>query len=344
MGKSSLVASVAERNLRDGWAVAIVVGGFSVAELAAEITTQTSAQTSALLSPQGRTKIAALTRPGREEEALLREIQALLRDERLLIVLDNFEDNLDRDDGGVPLGFVETAASEARTRSGLAEPVRALAAAAERGALVVTCRYAIGELDLPQLEIGELGAAAIQQLVLRLPGLREVPAKERAESWLAAKDTLLGSLSVSLERLGDVEVHAGNLAAARDLFQRDLKIAEGLAKADPHSAQAQRDLATSYERMAKVDPPGRIDWLTRAVSMRELRQHSDPTSATAACELAGALFQLGRALIEHGDEQTAAAQLARASQHLELLRRNGALESRYAPLADMLAKTFTTAD
>jgi hypothetical protein len=58
-------------------------------------------------------------------------------------------------------------------------------------------------------------------------------------------------LSVSLEKLGDVEVQAGNLARARELFARSLEIREELAKADPHSAQAQRDLSVSLERLGR---------------------------------------------------------------------------------------------
>jgi hypothetical protein len=64
---------------------------------------------------------------------------------------------------------------------------------------------------------------------------------------------------VSLESLGDVEVQAGNLAGARDLLVRSLSLREDLAKADPHSAQAQREFATSCERMAQVDPPAALD-------------------------------------------------------------------------------------
>lgn len=56
-------------------------------------------------------------------------------------------------------------------------------------------------------------------------------------------------LSVSLDRLGDVEMHAGDLAAARQHFAASLEACKRLADADPRSAQAQRDLIVSWWRL-----------------------------------------------------------------------------------------------
>jgi len=99
--------------------------------------------------------------------------------------------------------------------------------------------------------------------VARSLELREGLAKADPHSAQAQRD-----LSVSLDRLGDVEVAAGNLQAARLLFARSSDIREGLAKADPHSALAQRDL--SLLRAARLSSGLRVAWL-RGLK-RELRR------------------------------------------------------------------------
>ena len=59
-------------------------------------------------------------------------------------------------------------------------------------------------------------------------------------------------LSVSHNKLGDVQVAQGNLAAALTSFQASLAIAERLAKADPGNAGWQRDLSVSHDRLGDV--------------------------------------------------------------------------------------------
>ncbi|MCY1007065.1 SIR2 family protein [Nannocystis pusilla] len=65
----------------------------------------------------------------------------------------------------------------------------------------------------------------------------------------------LGGLSISLLKLGEVEVQAGNLVAARGHFDRSLKIAEAVAAADPILGQsaAQRDLSVALERLGNLE-------------------------------------------------------------------------------------------
>jgi tetratricopeptide (TPR) repeat protein len=53
-------------------------------------------------------------------------------------------------------------------------------------------------------------------------------------------------LSVSLNRLGDVQAAQGDLAGALKSYQQSLAIAERLAKSDPGNAGWQRDLAVSF--------------------------------------------------------------------------------------------------
>jgi len=59
-------------------------------------------------------------------------------------------------------------------------------------------------------------------------------------------------LSVSHEKIGDVQVEQGDLAAALASYQASLAIAERLAKADPDNAGWQRDLSVSQEKIGEV--------------------------------------------------------------------------------------------
>jgi len=60
-------------------------------------------------------------------------------------------------------------------------------------------------------------------------------------------------LSVSYNKLGDVEVAAGNLAAARERFEAGLAIADRLAQQEPGNAEWQRDLSVSYNKLGDVE-------------------------------------------------------------------------------------------
>ena len=57
-------------------------------------------------------------------------------------------------------------------------------------------------------------------------------------------------LSVSRDKIGDVQQAQGDLAAALTSYQAALAIAERLAKADPGNAGWQRDLSVSHTRSA----------------------------------------------------------------------------------------------
>jgi hypothetical protein len=55
-----------------------------------------------------------------------------------------------------------------------------------------------------------------------------------------------------LNRLANVQVVQGDLAAALNSYREDLAIADRLAKSDPGNAGWQRDLAVSYGNLARV--------------------------------------------------------------------------------------------
>jgi tetratricopeptide (TPR) repeat protein len=89
-------------------------------------------------------------------------------------------------------------------------------------------------------------------------------------------------LSVSHDRIGDVQVAQGNLAAALKAYEQDLGIAEKLAAADPGNAGWQRDLALSHGHagMAMAGQGERDDarealWQGREIIARPMRQSPD---------------------------------------------------------------------
>ncbi|MEM1196533.1 MAG: tetratricopeptide repeat protein [Pseudomonadota bacterium] len=74
----------------------------------------------------------------------------------------------------------------------------------------------------------------------------EEQATTRRQSWER-------NLSVSHNRLGDVEKQAGDLAAARERYEAGLAIAETLAQREPGNAGWQRDLSVSHNKLGDVE-------------------------------------------------------------------------------------------
>ena len=62
-------------------------------------------------------------------------------------------------------------------------------------------------------------------------------------------------LSVSHNKIGDVRVAQGDLAAALEAFQKGLDIATRLAVLDPSNAQWQGDLIFVRDRIARLGRP-----------------------------------------------------------------------------------------
>ena len=59
-------------------------------------------------------------------------------------------------------------------------------------------------------------------------------------------------LSVSYDKVGDVQVAQGDLAGALKSYRDSLAIRERLAQSDPGNADWQRDLSVSYDRAGDV--------------------------------------------------------------------------------------------
>ena len=65
-------------------------------------------------------------------------------------------------------------------------------------------------------------------------------------------------MTVSLNKLGDMKLQAGDRAGALAAYQESLDIARKLAAQDQGNAQAQFDLATSLIKMIMVADPAQV--------------------------------------------------------------------------------------
>jgi len=131
-------------------------------------------------------------------------------------------------------------------------------------------------------------------------------------------------LSLSVDKLGRVEVLAGNLAGARAHFDRSLVIDEALAKADPDSAFAQRDLSLSLDNLGDVEAEagnlaGARAHFNRSLAVREALAKADPDSAQAQRDLSTSLERLGNVEVKAGNLANARAHFDRSHAVVEAL-------------------------
>jgi tetratricopeptide (TPR) repeat protein/predicted phosphodiesterase len=113
-------------------------------------------------------------------------------------------------------------------------------------------------------------------------------------------------LTRTLIKLGDFRIRKGMLAAARVASDRSVQIADGLAKADPHSAQAQRGLAHSLSMLGNVEvEAGNLaaarDLFVRVLQIADRLAKADPHSAEAQRDLAVSLDKLGGVEVQAGN-------------------------------------------
>jgi len=170
IGKTALAGRVMGRLADEGWLVVVHEGRWSPAALIAGTAGAVSAAAGTGADPGGLLGAAAavLADPGIDDVPKLEVIGQLLGSVRLLVVLDDFEQNLTV--GGD--GFLDPAAAEALT---------ALAAAADPGALLVTCRYRLpgpGRF-LVTVPVPPLSPAELRRMFLRLPALRDLDPGQR---------------------------------------------------------------------------------------------------------------------------------------------------------------------
>jgi tetratricopeptide (TPR) repeat protein len=117
-----------------------------------------------------------------------------------------------------------------------------------------------------------------------------MPALERAGSIFerlhdadAARIDYARDLSIYLERLGDVKLQVGQVAAAAPLFERAIALRQERMTRDPGNAEAVRDLAVGLERRADIAmADGQPAWALAALDRaRELRSQVVGDIATA---------------------------------------------------------------
>ena len=155
-GKSAIAGRALTRLQEQGWICVAVGGELTLTAIAdalyAELLTAGRAELKQICE--------ALGQPLRDE-IRLKLIQKLLASYRLLLILDNFEDNL-------------TLGGEEYLSPGSGTLMDALCQAAQVGKLVVTCRFPLPGSDgsLVEVPVGPLSPAQTRKLMLRLNALQ----------------------------------------------------------------------------------------------------------------------------------------------------------------------------
>ena len=154
VGKSAIAGRAMERLAAKGWTIAAVNGDWTLGQLGTSL--------AIALPDSGETSRAAqlLLRPDLPDDARLQVIGNLLARHHILLVLDNFEDNL-----------VLSASSKPQFRdAATAQVMAALYQSAQTGKLLITSRYPLPESDasLATEHIGPLSIAQTRKLFVRL--------------------------------------------------------------------------------------------------------------------------------------------------------------------------------
>ena len=111
---------------------------------------------------------------------------------------------------------------------------------------------------------------------------------------------MAAGLSVSYERVGNVQVKQGDLAGAMASYRKALAIAETLAARDPANTGWQRDLSISYETVGNVqvkqgDLAGAMASYRKALAIAETLAVRDPANTEWQRDLIVSLVKLGKA-------------------------------------------------
>ncbi|MFZ9752581.1 MAG: CHAT domain-containing protein [Cyanobium sp.] len=156
VGKSSVAGRVMQRLKEEGWLLASHVGRLDLGCLAAAVARGLRGAP----GPSGQRLAERLRRPDCDDQERLELIEAALSEQPLLLVLDDFEQNLDT--GGQ--AFLDPDG---------ADLLKQLSLNASRGRLLLTCRYPLpgSPAGLDRVAVGPLSEAETRKLVWRLPGL-----------------------------------------------------------------------------------------------------------------------------------------------------------------------------
>jgi tetratricopeptide (TPR) repeat protein len=117
-------------------------------------------------------------------------------------------------------------------------------------------------------------------------------------------------LSVSYEKLGNVNLSLGNTQVALDAYQKFNEIAKTLAANDPQSAQAQRDLSVSYEKLGNVqlqigNTEQALTTYEKSLAITKQLADADPESAAVQRTVSVSYNKLGNVNLSLGNTQVA---------------------------------------
>ena len=166
IGKSAVAGRIMQRLAEDKWMLAVVQGRLDLGKLAISVAL------ASLQTDNDRLKELAqvLMQENLDDRLKLQAISMALAEHLILLVLDDFEQNLTL--GGA--AFRDQAA---------VEYLRQLAQNCRRGRLLITCRYPVPGMEayLEHIQLGRLSDAEIRKLLLRLPALEDRETKELTE-------------------------------------------------------------------------------------------------------------------------------------------------------------------
>ena len=160
IGKTALAGRIIARLREDGWLIAVHEGRWNPSALITATAHALSTARPGTVSPRMAAAARRLADAGIDDGPKLAAVAGLLQSCRLLVLFDDFEQNLTP--GGQD--FLDPAAGEVIT---------ALADAAGTGALLVTCRYPLPGPDrfLAEIPVPALSPAELRRMFLRLPAL-----------------------------------------------------------------------------------------------------------------------------------------------------------------------------
>ena len=255
VGKSSVAGRIMARLAGEGWLTAATAGSLDLQALTAAV----AAALDELDDDRARRLAGQLGEKDADDGVRVSRLSRALRDHRLLLVLDNFEDNL------VPGGgeFTEPATGAL---------LDALLRGAVAGRILITSRYPVpgDEPSLRRIDVVSLRSQQGRKLLLRLPGLAQLDRDAAAEllrlsdghprllelvdaalrgdaGRLTAMSARLRELTAELDI--DLSVPRGSLrqstAEAVDLCLLDIALSELIALLSPLQHDLLMQVATS---------------------------------------------------------------------------------------------------
>ncbi|MCR3752899.1 CHAT domain-containing protein, partial [Lentzea californiensis] len=282
IGKTAVAGRILARARDLGWMIAEHIGAWNPSSLIRSVA-------DVLTDPH----IAELLRePGRDDAAKMSLVLRILQRERLLVLFDDFEQNL-------------TASGEFAD-PGFAEIFALLCGTTRAGRILVTCRYPVPDSEdaLLRIDLPALSPAELSRLLLRLPALRELSAEDRR---LVSRT--IGGHPRLIEFL-DVLLRHGTAASFRHVTGK----LRGLATAENINLSPSRGVAEGVKEVVRLG--------SRDILLDSLIGHLTPPQRELALQaaLARAPFTIQDiAHTRHGSEPDS-AQLAAVTGDVERLR------------------------